>query len=133
MSTELSELRRSNQEGLAKIAEACQEATLRVERLKLGTALPELEPNCQSLPLVAEFITKVAADVRSFNNKMDNQLVCDKHEASKLTATSVMAAFREANPGAVMPNFAASSPSEDSRQAVNAPATAIATKMFPRR
>ena len=74
---------------------------------------------------------KVVVDVQSFKNKIASQLVRDKHEASKLTAASVMAAFREANPGAVMPDFVASSLSEDSRQAVNAPATAIATKMFP--
>ena len=98
----------------------------------MRTALPTLEPNCQSLPHVTEFIRKVAADVRTFKNKMAAQLVGDKHEASKLTAASVKATFWEANLDVVMPDFMASSPSRGSLQAVNAPATAIATKMFPR-
>ena len=43
-----------------------------------------------------------------------------------------MALFREANPNAVTPNFQDSIPSDASLQAVDASATALAVKMFPR-
>ena len=111
VSTKLSELCRLNREGLAMIEVASKEASKWVERLSLGTAIPVQEPKCQSLPLVAEFIRTVAADVRTFKNKMVTQLVNDKHEASKQTAASIMATLQEANPKAAMLDFLTSSPS----------------------
>ena len=43
-----------------------------------------------------------------------------------------MASFQEANPNTVAPNFLDANPSEASLQAVDASATALATKVFPR-
>ena len=55
-STEQSELRRLNQEGFTVVEAACELATTRVRRLNLPTEAPVLEPQRQSLPLIARFI-----------------------------------------------------------------------------
>ena len=85
--------------------EASKEATKRVGQLNLGPDPPVLEDSCRSLPAVAEFIAKVAADVRVFKSNIVTQLANDKNTASKQTAALVIAAYRDANPGAVVPDF----------------------------
>ena len=81
---------------------------------------------------MAEFISRVAADIRSFKNKTARWLRNDRNGASQLTAARVMASFREANPNAVTPNFQDSVPSAVSLQEVDDSAVALAAKMFPR-
>ena len=76
---------------------------------------------------------KVAADVRVFKSNILTQLANDKNTASKQTTTLVMAAFREANPGAIIPDFLTVSPPARSLRTVNALASALAKKTFPPR
>ena len=75
---------------------------------------------------------KVVADVRVFKSNIVTQLANDKNSASKQTAALVMAAFREANPGAIIPDFLTASPPARSLRAVNALASTLA-KTFPLR
>ena len=56
------------------------------------------------------------------------RLRMDRNGASLDTATCVMASFREANPNAIMPNFAVDEPS---LQAVEDFAAALAMAMYP--
>ena len=122
--------RRQLEDGFVSVAAASTDITMRVKQLDLVTDPPVLAPNCQSLPLVAEFISRVAADVRTFKNKTARRLRNDRNGASQLTAARVMALFREANPNAVTPNFWDSIPSDASLQVVDDSATALAAKMF---
>ena len=113
--------------------EASKEATKRVRQLNLGLDPPVLEDFCRSLPTVAEFIAKVAADVRVFKSNIVTQLANDKNTASKHTEALVIAAFRDANPGAVIPDVLTDTPSARSLRVVNALATALSKKKFPPR
>ena len=61
------------------------------------------------------------------------QLANDKNTASKQTAALVIAAYRDANPGAVVPDVLSETPSPRSLRAANALATALAQKKFPPR
>ena len=90
-----------------------------------------MEDSCRSLPAVAEFIARVAADVRVFKSNIVTQLANDKNTASKQTTALVIAAFRDANPGAVVPDVLTETPSVKSLRAANALATALAKKKFP--
>ena len=63
--------------------EASKEATKRVGQLNLGPNVPVLEGSCGSLPAVAEFIARVAADIRAFKSNIVTQLANDKNTASK--------------------------------------------------
>ena len=130
LSKELSGVRRLEQEGLAKVVEANREATKRVRQLNLATNSPVLENPCRRLSALAEFMTKVAADIRVFKNNIVTQLANDKNSASKQTAALVMAAFKEANPNAIVPDFLATSPSYNSLRAVSAFASMLAKKAF---
>ena len=105
MTEELARVNRCIEEGFALIVEAGKEASKRVGQLSLGTTVPVLEDSCRSLPAVAEFITKVAADVQTFKRSIVTQLANDKNSACKQTATLVVAAYRDANAGAVVPDF----------------------------
>ena len=97
-----------------QIVEASKEATKRVRQLSLGPDPPVLEDSYRSLPAVAEFIAKVAADVRAFKSNIVTQLANDKNTASKQTAALVIAAFRDANPGAVIFDVLMETPSAKS-------------------
>ena len=133
MSKELTDAHQLIQEGFTKLVEASKEATKRVRQLSLGPDPPVLEDSYRSLPTVAEFIVKVEADVRVFKSNIVTQLANDKNTASKQTTAQVMAAFREAIPGAIVPDILATSPPTRSLRAVNALATALANKTFPPR
>ena len=133
MSKELTDAHQLIQEGFTQIIEASKEATMRVKQLNLGPDPPVLGDSCRSLPAVAEFIARVAADVQAFKSNIVTQLANDKNTASKQTAALVIAAFRDANPGAVIPDLLAESPPARSLRAVNALATALAKKTFPPR
>ena len=132
VSSDLTGCRRQLEDGFASIAAASADVTTRVKQLDLATDLPVLAPDCQSPPIVAEFISRVATDNRAFRNKTAHRLRNDRNEASQLIAARVMASFREANPNAVTPNFQDSSPSDASLQVVDASATALTAKMFQR-
>ena len=95
--------------------------------------MPVFEDSCRSLPAVAEFITKVAADVQTFKRSIVTQLANDKNSACKQTAALVVVAYRDANPGAVVPDFLSVTPSSRSLRAASALATALAQKKFPPR
>ena len=114
-----------------QIVEASKEATKRARQLNLGPDPPVLEDSCRSLPAVAEFIARVAADVRVFKSNIVTQLANDKNTASRQTATLVIAAFMDANPGVVVPDVLTKTPSSRSLRAVNTLATALAKKKFP--
>ena len=133
MSKELADINQHIQEGFTQIVEASKEATKRVRQLSLGPDLPVLEDSYRSLPAVAEFIAKVVADVWLFKSNIVTQLANDKNTASKQTSALVIAAFRDANPGAVIPDVLTETPSARSLRAVNALATALAKKKFPPR
>ena len=109
---------------------ASQEATKRYKQMSLMTPSPMLDKTCRSLSLVTDFIAKVGADVHTFKGNMIIQLASDKTAASKQMTALVMAAFKEANPNAIVPNFPASSPSSDYLRAVSAPVATLAKKMF---
>ena len=94
MSEELAGINRRIQEGFAQVVEASKEASKRVGQLNLGPNAPVLEGSCRSLPAVAEFIARVAADVRAFKCNIVTQLANDKNTASKQTAALVIAAYR---------------------------------------
>ena len=113
--------------------EAGKEASKRVVQLSHGTNAPVLEGSCKSLPAVAEFIARVAVDIRSFKSNIVTQLANDKNSACKQTADLVIAAYRDANLGAVVPDFLSETPSSRSLRAANALATALAQKKFPPR
>ena len=130
---ELARVNRCIEEGFALIVEAGKEASKRVGQLSLGTAAPVLEDSCRSLPAVAEFIRKVAADVQTFKRGIVTQLANDKNSACKQTAALVVAAYKDANPGAVVPDFLSVTPSSRSLRAAGALATALAQKKFPPR
>ena len=85
------------------------------------------------MPAVAEFIARVAANVRVFKSNIVTQLANNKNTASKQTAALVIAAYRDANPGAVVPDVLSETPSSRSLRAANALATALAQKKFPPR
>ena len=119
------------QEGFVQVVEASKEATKRVRQLNLAPDPPVLEDSCRSLPAVAEFIAKVAADIQVFKSNNVTQLSNDKNTAIKHTAALVMVAFREANPGATIPDFLTASPPTRSIRAVNTLASALAKKTFP--
>ena len=87
---------------------------------------PVLEGSYRSFPAVAEFIARVAADVRVFKSNIVTQLANDKNTASKQTAALVIAAYRDANPGVVVPDVLMETPSPRSLRAANALATALA-------
>ena len=116
-----------------QIVEASKEATKRVGQLNLGPNPPVLEGSCRSLPAVAEFIARVAADIQSIKRNIVTQLANDKNSACKQTADLVIAAYRDANLGAVVPDFLSETPSCRSLRAANALATALAQKKFPPR
>ena len=113
-----------------QIMEAGKEASKRVGHLSLGMNAPVLEGSCRSLPVVAEFIMRVAADIQSFKRNIVTQLANDKNSACKKTAALVIAAYRDANPGAMVPDFLSETPSPRSLRAANALATALAQKKF---
>ena len=113
--------------------EASKEATKRVRQLNLGPDSLVMEDSYRSLPAVAEFITRVAADVRVFKSNIVTQLANDKNTTSKQTAALVIAAYTDANPGAVVPDVLTETPSGRSLRAANALATALAKKKFPPR
>ena len=133
MSKELADAHQLVQEGFVKLVEASQEATKRVRQLNLATDPPVLEGSHRSLPAVAEFIMKLAADIRVFKSNIVTQLANDKNSASKQTTALVMAAFKEANLEAIIPDFLAASPPARSLRAVNALASALAKMTFPPR
>ena len=85
-----------------------------MKQLDPATEPPALAPDCQSLPTVAEFISKAASHIRTLKNKTARWLLNDRNRASQRTAAQVMASFLEANPNAVTPNFQDSSPSDAS-------------------
>ena len=80
---------------------------------------------------MSEFLRKTTASVWSAKNGIALRLRSDRNGASLDTSTHVMASFREANPNAIMPNFVVDEPSEDSLQAVEDLAAALATAMYP--
>ena len=133
MSKELAGVCQLEQEGLAKVVEASREATKRVRQLNLATDSPVLENPCRSLSTVAEFITKVVADIRVFKSNIITQLANDKNSASKQTTALLMAAVKEANPNTVVLDFLAASPSDNSLRAVSAFLSALAKMTFPPR
>ena len=57
----------------------------------------------------------------------------DKNTANKQTAALVIAAYRDANPGAIVPDVLTETPSAKSIRAANALATTLAKKKFPPR
>ena len=126
MSKELDDINRCIQEGFARVVEASKEANKRVGQLNLGPAPPVLDGSCRSLHAVAEFIARVAADVRVLKSNIVTQLANNKNTASKQTAALVIAAYRDANPGAVVPDVLSETPSPRSLRAANALATALA-------
>ena len=67
---------------------------MRVKQLELVTDPAVLAPDCQSLSLVAEFISRVAAGIRAFKNKTARRLRNNRNGASQLTAARLMALFR---------------------------------------
>ena len=101
-----------------------------MKQLDPTTDPPTLTPDCQSLPTVAEFISKAAAHIRTLKNKTSRRLLNDRNRASQRTAARVMVSFLEANPNAVTPNFQDSSPSDASLQGVDASATTLTAEMF---
>ena len=127
---EQAEVRRLEQEGFARVMVTSREASKRVKQLNLATSLLTLKDPCRSLLAVVEFIAKVVADVRVFKSNIITQLANDKNSASKQTAAPVMAAFREANPNAIVPDFPAASPSKSSPRMMSAPTSEQAKKMF---
>ena len=133
MSNELDDINRRIQEGFAWIVEASKEATKRVGQQNLGPAPPVLEGSRRSLHAVAEFIARVAADVRVFKSNIVTQLANDKNTTSKQTAALVIAAYKNANPGAVVPDILTETPFAKSIRAANALATTLAQKEFPPR
>ena len=70
MSKELDDINRRIQEGFTRVVEASKEGTKRVGQLNLGPDPPVMEVSCRSLPVVAEFIARVAADVRLFKSNI---------------------------------------------------------------
>ena len=76
---------------------------------------------------------KVAADVQTFKRSIVTQLANDKNSVCKQTATLVVAAYKDVNPGAVVPDFLSVTPSSRSLRAAGALATALAQKRFPPR
>ena len=133
MTEELARVNRCIKKGFMLVVEAGKEASKRVRQLRLGSNVPVLEDSCRSLPAVAEFITRVAADVQTFKRSIVTQLANDKNSACKQTAALVIAAYRDANPGAVVPDFLSETPSSKSLRAAGALATALAQKKFPPR
>ena len=133
MSKELAGVRKLEQEGLAKVVEATRDATKRVKQLNLTTESPVWQDPCRSLPAVVEFIMKVVVDIRVFKNNIFTLLANDKNSTSKQTAAMVMAAFKEANPNAIIPGFLVASPSNSSLWTVSAFASVLAKKTFPPR
>ena len=109
-STELAELRRRSEEQFKGVAAASADVAMRVQQLDRAADLPGLAPTCQSLPAVAEFLSKAAVTVRSIKNRTARQLRNDQNGASLQTTARVMASFREANPNAVAPNFLDANP-----------------------
>ena len=128
---ELADVHKLEQEGLAKLVEASRKATKWIKQLNLATSPPVLEDPCQSLPRVVEFIMKVAPDVRVFKRNIITQLANNKNSASKQTAALVMAAFKEANPNTIVPDFLAASRPDRSLRAVNTLASVLVKKTFP--
>ena len=129
----MARVNRCIEEGFALVVEAGKEASKRVGQLSLGTNAPVLEDSCRSLPVFAEFIARVAADIQTFKRSIVTQLANDKNSACKQTAALVIAAYRDANPGAVVPDFLSEMPSPRSLRAANVLATALAHKKFPHR
>ena len=85
------------------------------------------------MPAVAEFIARVAADVRAIKSNIVTQLANDKNTASRQTIAHVIAAYRDTNPGATVPDVLSETPSSRSLRAANALATALAQRKFPPR
>ena len=83
MTEELAGVNRCIEEGFARIVEAGKEASKRVGQLSLGTNAPVLVGSCRSLPAVAEFIARVAADIQTFKRSIVTQLANDKNSACK--------------------------------------------------
>ena len=132
VSSEFAELRRRTEEEFKGVAATSADVVTRVLQLDHTAKFSGLAPTCQSLPDVAEFLSKTTASIRSIKNKTVRRLLNDRNGASLEKAARVMASFREANPNAVMPNFVGAKPSGTSLQAVDAFATTLATEMFPR-
>ena len=79
VSSDFVEFRRQLEDGFASIAAASADVTTQVKQLDLVTDPPVLAPNCQSLPPVAEFISRVAADIRTYKNKTARWLCNDRN------------------------------------------------------
>ena len=62
-----------------QVVEASKEATKRVRQMYLEPESPVMEHSCRSLPAVAEFIARVAADVRVFKSNIVTKLANDKN------------------------------------------------------
>ena len=90
-----------------------------MRQLDPATEPPALALECQSLPIVAEFILKAATHIRILKNKNAHWLINDRNGASQRTAARVMASLLEANPNVVVPNFQDSSPYDASHQEVD--------------
>ena len=131
-SGELSTLQNSNRDGLALLAGACDGLCRRVSQLSQKTAPGLLEADRKSLLAFAALIKEKAGEVHAAKNALALQLVNDKFPVSRHTASLVMAAFVDANPSAVMPDWASVSPSSEARLAVKAQASVVAGKEFPR-
>ena len=131
MSLELAGIHQQAEDGFKNIIAASADVSTRVRQLDRHADLPELAPDCRSLPEVAEFLKKTAASVRSAKNQTAIRLRTDRNGVSLDTAMRVMASFREASPNAVMPNFEVEGPSEASLHAVEDLAAALAAKLYP--
>ena len=131
VSSELAGIHQQTEDGFKGIIAASADVAARVLQLDRHAELSGLAPGCRSLPEVSEFLRKTTASVRSAKNRIVLRLRTDRNGASRDTATRVMASFREANPNAIMPNFVVDESSEDSLQAVEDLAAALATAMYP--
>ena len=112
VSLELAGIHQQAEDGFKSIIAASAEVSTWVRQLDKHVVLPELAPDCRSLPEVSEFLRKMTATVRSAKNQIALRLRTDRNGASLDTATCVMASFREANPNAIVPNFVVDGPSK---------------------
>ena len=77
MSSELTELRHRTVEEFKGVAAASADVVTRVRQLDRAVELSGLAPTCQSLPDVAELLTKTTVSIRSIKNMTARRLLND--------------------------------------------------------
>ena len=78
-SSDLTGSRRQLEGGFAGIAAASADIMTRMKQFDPATDPPALAPDCQSLPTVAEFISKAAAHIRTLKNKTARRHLNDQN------------------------------------------------------